>query len=138
MDHAHSYAQLLMVQIMARIMMMVDVDLGSRMMMIAMIAMIMVNVAMIRPLSLSVPFLFRTSVSRYLFRTLGSSWLDQMIMVLDAGRRMHKEALAVSDALRTKSDGQASLVVFTSGNFSIISTILLLAVLEHVSITFAE
>ena len=51
---------------------------------------------------------------------------------------MHKEALAVSDALRTKSDGQASLVVFTSENFSIISTILLLAVLEHVSITFAE
>ena len=127
---------LLMVQIMARIMMMVDVDLGSRMMMIAMIAMIMVNVTILRPLS--VPFLFRTSVSRYLFRTLGSSWLDQMIMVLDAGRRMHKEALAVSDALRTKSDGQASLVVFTSENFSIISTILLLAVLEHVSITFAE
>ena len=61
-----------------------------------------------------------------------------MIMVLDAGRRMHKEALAVSDALRTKSDGQASLVVFTSENFSIISTILLLAVLEHVSISIAK
>ena len=51
---------------------------------------------------------------------------------------MHKEALAVSDALRTKSDGQASLVVFTSENFSIISTILLLAVLEHVSILIAK
>ena len=61
-----------------------------------------------------------------------------MIMVLDAGRRMHKEALAVSDALRTKSDGQASLVVFTSGNFSIISTIPLLAVLEHVFISIAK
>ena len=59
-------------------------------------------------------------------------------MVSDAGRRMHKEALAVSDALRTKSDGQASLVVFTSENFSIISTILLLAVLEHVSISIAK
>ena len=123
-----------MVQIMARILMMVDLE--NKMMMIAIIAMIMVNVTIIRPFS--VPSLFRTSQSRYLFRTLGSSWLDQMIMVLDAGRRMHKEALAVSDALRTKSDGQASLVVFTSGNFSIISTILLLAVLEHVSISFAK
>ena len=36
---------------------------------------------------------------------------------------MHKEAPTLTDAARTKSDGSASLVVFSSDKFSILETI---------------
>ena len=46
-----------------------------------------------------------------------------MMMMFGMVPTMHKEAVTLTDASRTKSDGSASLLVFSSDKFSIVKTI---------------
>ena len=46
-----------------------------------------------------------------------------MMMMFGMVPTMHKEAVTLTDASRTKSDGSASLLVFSSDKFSIVKTV---------------